>query len=74
MVQRLNVRENETPERARKRFDGQLGVRDWATPGKEAKATTPQAPNAPKVPWWWDSAEDATQPFMDMARARGMVE
>ena len=73
MVQRLAVRENEKPETARKRFDGQLGVRDWATPGTELKETAPRDPNAPKVPWWWDSAEDASQPFMDMARAKGMV-
>ncbi|WP_328436873.1 hypothetical protein OHA71_06370 [Streptomyces sp. NBC_00444] len=74
MIQRLAVRDNETPDRARKRFDGEFGVRDWATPGSQMKETTPRDPNQPKTPWWWDSAEDASQPFMAMARARGMVE
>lgn len=71
MLQRLNVREKEKPEAARKRFDGQLGVRAWATPGTEAKEPEPRDP---KAPWWWDNAEEASQPFMAMARARGMVE
>lgn len=73
MIQRLAVRDNETPERARKRFDGQLGVRDWATPGNEVIEFQPRDPNTPKTPWWWDNAEDATQPFMELARAKGMV-
>jgi len=71
MLQRLHVREGQTPDAARKRFDGQLDVRAWATPGTEAKETVARDP---KAPWWWDNAEDASQPFMAMARARGMVE
>lgn len=73
MVQRIAVRDNETPDRARKRFDGQLGVREWATPGKPMAEPKPVDPKAPKTPWWWDSAEEATQPFMDLARAKGMI-
>jgi hypothetical protein len=61
MVQRLGVRENETPDRARKRFDGQLGVRNWAMPGTERQEPEPRDP---KAPWWWDSAEDASQTFL----------
>lgn len=61
MVQRLTVRERETPERARKRFDGQLGVRAWATPGTQPK---PVQPRDPKAPWWWEGAEDASQTFL----------
>jgi hypothetical protein len=61
MVQRLHVRERETPERARKRFDGQLGVRTWAVPGTQRQDTTPRDP---KAPWWWDGAEDASQAFL----------
>lgn len=61
MIQRLPVRENETPDRARKRFDGQLGVRNWATPSTEAKEP---APRDPKAPWWWEGAEDASQTFL----------
>lgn len=62
MVQRLGVRENETPDRARKRFDGQLGVRAWATPATPHKEPDPT--RDPKAPWWWDSAEDASQAFL----------
>lgn len=61
MVQRLPVRENENPDRARKRFDGQLGVRNWAMPGAEPREPEPRDP---KAPWWWDSAEDASQSFL----------
>lgn len=73
MIQRLAVRDNETPERARKRFDGQLGVRDWGTPRNPYTQPEPIDPTAPKTPWWWDNAESATQPFMDLARAKGMI-
>lgn len=61
MVQRLNVRDNEKPDAARKRFDGQLGVRAWTTPGTEHQAPTP---TDPKAPWWWDGTEDASQSFL----------
>lgn len=61
MVQRLTVREGESPERARRRFDGQLGVRAWTTPGTREK---PVQPRDPKAPWWWDGAEDASQTFL----------
>ena len=71
MVQRLAVRENEKPETARKRFDGQLAVRNWATPGTELKEPDPT--RDPKAPWWWDTTEEASQPFMDMARAKGLI-
>lgn len=62
MVQRLPVRENETPDRARKRFDGQLGVRNWTTPGTQLKEPDPA--RDPKAPWWWDGPEDASQTFL----------
>ncbi|WP_460071070.1 hypothetical protein [Streptomyces sp. YKOK-I1] len=61
MVQRLNVGENETPDRARRRFDGELGVRDWTTPRTEYAKPEPRDP---KAPWWWDGAEDASQSFL----------
>jgi hypothetical protein len=70
MVQRLNVRDKETPERARQRFDGQLGVRAWTVPGMEQHKPEQRDP---KAPWWWDTAEEATQTWVAMARARGMV-
>ncbi len=61
MVQRLSVRENEKPETARKRFDGQLAVRAWTTPGTRDKTPDPRDPRAP---WWWDGDEDASQSFL----------
>jgi hypothetical protein len=61
MIQRLNVREGQTPEAARKRFDGQLGVPGWETPGHEAREPEPREAGAP---WWWTSAEDASQDFL----------
>lgn len=61
MVQRLAVRDNETPDRARQRFDGQLGVRNWASPSNELKESQPRDP---KAPWWWDGPEDASQSFL----------
>jgi hypothetical protein len=72
MVQRLTVRDNEKPETARKRFDGQLGVRAWATPGGEIPESDPQET---PTPWWWSKAEadQSSQAFMDMARAKGMI-
>jgi hypothetical protein len=62
MIARLPVRENEQPDTARKRFDGQLGVRNWATPSTELK--TPDPTRDPKAPWWWDGPEDASQTFL----------
>ncbi|MDX2759136.1 hypothetical protein PV729_45160 [Streptomyces europaeiscabiei] len=62
MIARLPVRENEQPDTARRRFDGQLGVRTWATPSTELKAPDPA--RDPKAPWWWDGAEDASQTFL----------
>ncbi|MDF2711380.1 hypothetical protein AB0E25_33510 [Streptomyces bobili] len=61
MVQRVADRENERPGTARKRFDGQLGVRDWAVVGDEDREPEPRDSNAP---WWWDSAEEASQSFL----------
>lgn len=73
MLQRLNVRENEKPDAARRRFDGQLGVRAWATPGSEATEPDPQET---PTPWWWNKAEadQSSRMFMELARAKGMVE
>jgi hypothetical protein len=61
MLQRLHVRENETPERARKRFDGELGVPTWPLPGEQPKEAAPQDPRAP---WWWQGAEEASSSFL----------
>lgn len=62
MLTRLSVRENEKPDTARKRFDGQLGVRNWALPGAPHKE--PDQTRDPKAPWWWEGAEDASQTFL----------
>jgi len=73
MLPRLIVREHEKPETARRRFDGQLTVRRWETPGVQLPEETPQEKNAP---WWWSKAEAeaSTREFMAMARAKGMIE
>lgn len=72
MLQRLQVRDKENPEAARKRFDGQLRVHAWQTPGSE-----PEEPEQhdPKAPWWWSQAEaeQSTQVFMELARATGRI-
>jgi hypothetical protein len=62
MIERLPVRENEQPDTARRRFDGQLGVRNWTTPSTAYKP--PEQPRDPKAPWWWEGAEDASQSFL----------
>jgi hypothetical protein len=72
MLTRLNVRDSEKPEAARKRFDGQLRVRAWQTPG--SKPEEPEQHDQ-KTPWWWSrsEADQSTQVFMEMARAKGMI-
>lgn len=72
MLQRLNLRENEKPDAARKRFDGQLGVRAWTTPG--ADPIEPDTTDT-TTPWWWNKteAEQSANFFMEMARAKGMI-
>lgn len=61
MLQRLHVREGQTAEAARKRFDGQLGVAAWPLPGQPLKEIEPQDPGAP---WWWQGAEEASDGFL----------
>jgi hypothetical protein len=73
MLDRLNVRDRENPETARRRFDGQISVRDWAAPGRPmAEDSVQQEP----TPWWWskEEADQSTSFFMNMARSKGMVE
>lgn len=72
MIQRISVRDNETADTARRRFDGQLDVRAWATPSNDL---TPTSDTDTRTPWWWNKAEadQSTQVFMEMARAKGMV-
>jgi hypothetical protein len=67
MLDRLDIREGQTPEAARKRFDGQLGVSAWATPGRERRAPEPVEQGAP---WWWHGAEEASDSFF---RSMGVV-
>lgn len=61
MLQRLNIRDNEKPETARRRFDGQLAVRAWSRPGHPMTEADPQQQG---TPWWWSGAEDASQSFL----------
>ncbi|NUS83651.1 MAG: hypothetical protein HOY75_13125 [Streptomyces sp.] len=61
MLQRLYVREGQTEEQARAKFDADLGVSAWALPGR-ARRDMPPVDN--RTPWWWTSAEDASQSFL----------
>lgn len=61
MLQRLNVRDGQSAEDARKAFDAQLGVSGWATPGRAMREPEPREPGAP---WWWHGSEDASQGFL----------
>jgi hypothetical protein len=71
MTQRIHVREGQTADAARRQFDGQLGVSAWATPGSEQRDPEPRDPGAP---WWWHSAEEASQYFVKRAQAEGLIE
>ena len=61
MLQRLIVREGQTEEQARAKFDADLGVSAWARPGHERRDMQPVTNSAP---WWWTGAEDASQSFL----------
>ena len=62
MLQRLAIRDGQTEEQARARFDADLGVSAWASPGHARKAIE-QTPDD-GAPWWWRGAEDASQSFL----------
>lgn len=61
MLQRLHVREGQSADDARKRFDAQLGVPSWSVPGREP---VPAVGRDPSAPWWWQDAEQASQSFL----------
>lgn len=62
MLQRLHVKDGQSPDDARRRFDVQLGVdASWAVPGRRMRAPQPREAGAP---WWWRGAEDASQSFL----------
>jgi hypothetical protein len=62
MLQRLNVREGQTEEQARARFDADLGTSAWALPGRERRDMEQKPDDG--APWWWHGAEDASQGFL----------
>ena len=62
MLQRLIIREGQTEEQARTRFDADLGVSAWALPGRERRE--PEPVQDPGAPWWWTSAEEASQSWL----------
>lgn len=61
MTQRITVREGQTVEAARLQFDGRLGVSGWAIPGR---SVTQVELRDPAAPWWWQSAEEASDSFL----------
>lgn len=62
MLQRLIIRDGQTEEQARARFDADLGVSAWAVPGRERKTVETKPDSG--APWWWTGAEDASQSFL----------
>lgn len=62
MLQRLIVHDGQSEEQARAKFDADLGVSAWATPGRERRPVQ-QTPDD-GAPWWWTGAEDASQSFL----------
>lgn len=62
MLQRLIVRDGQSEEQARARFDADLGVSAWAVPGRDRRPMQPKADDG--APWWWHGAEDASQSFL----------
>lgn len=62
MLQRLIIRDGQTEEQARAKFDADLGVSAWAVPGRERRHVQ-QTPDD-GAPWWWTGAEDASQSFL----------
>jgi hypothetical protein len=62
MLQRLIVRDGQTEEQARARFDADLGVSAWALPGRERREVEQRPDDG--APWWWHGAEDASQSFL----------
>ncbi len=62
MLQRLIVREGQTEEQARRKFDADLGVSAWALPGRDRREIEPQPDTG--APWWWHGDEDASQSFL----------
>lgn len=63
MVQRVvNVPEGEDPREARKKFDNELGVAGWGTPGVPMKTEIGERDE--DAPTWWVDEEDASQSFL----------
>jgi hypothetical protein len=62
MLQRLNVREGQTEEQARTRFDADLGTSAWALPGRERREMEQKPDDG--APYWWHGDEDASQSFL----------
>lgn len=61
MTQRITIHEGQTAAAARLQFDGRLGVSAWATPGQAMGKAELRDPAAP---WWWVSAEEASDSFL----------
>jgi hypothetical protein len=61
MTRRIQPAKGQSPEDARKAFDGQLGVSGWGTPLYEVKDVERPDPGAP---WWWQGEEEASSSFL----------
>lgn len=61
MLSRLRVRKGQTPDEARRSFDGMLGVSSWGSLVTERREAPDRDPNAP---WWWYGEEEASDTFL----------
>jgi hypothetical protein len=61
MVANLEVKEGQTQEGVRRKFDNALGVAGWTTPGAAVK---PQKDRPTGAPDWWEDDEEASASFL----------
>lgn len=61
MCQYLRVPEDSDAEQVRKKFDNEMGVSGWTSPGRPLN---PQPEIDEGAPLWWQGDEDASQSFL----------
>jgi hypothetical protein len=60
MLQRVRVRDGQSAEDARRSLESMLRIR-WTVPGRGRRSVEARDPRAP---WWWHSAEEASDSFL----------
>lgn len=61
MCQYLDVPEGADEEQVRKKFDNEMGVSGWRSPGMPVR---PEVEIEEGAPMWWQGDEDASQSFL----------